>query len=272
MSLSIIHDRILGPALPQLGWVPAPRYLLRRARILKAVEAMAPCRTLEIGCGPGILLHELQSRGFECTALESSPRALSIAEEIASDSGSSIEFFAKPQIDWPDRFHLVMAFEVLEHIEDDGSALADWTSWIAPGGSILLSVPAHEDCWNARDVWAGHVRRYERTELVSKIQQAGLEVESVECYGFPLANLLEWAGDRRYKIDAEKTATRGHSTAMSGIDRSRDAAWFPLLRSLPGKVAIRIATLLQVPFLNTELGNGYIVRATKPRIPLAHRS
>jgi hypothetical protein len=115
-------------------------------------------------------------------------------------------------------------------------------------------------------VWAGHVRRYERADLVSKIEQAGLEVESAECYGFPLANFLEWAGDRRYKASIKEpsnASTRDNNTANSGVDRSRDAAWYPLLRSLPGKIAMRSATYLQVPFLRSEIGNGYLVKARK---------
>lgn len=267
MNHSIVYDRILGPAAPQLGWVPAPRYLLRRARILNSLENIAPCRVLEIGCGPGMLLHEIGLRGFQCTALESSAAALSIAKKIAADTGSSTEFLSDPGADWAGKFQLVMAFEVLEHIEADEAVLADWTSWLAPGGTLLLSVPAHQDRWNARDVWAGHVRRYERADLVSKVRQAGLELESIECYGFPLANFLERAGDRRYKVDADgvaDAAARDINTANSGIDRSRDAGWFPLLRSLPGKTAMQLAILLQAPFLRTEWGNGYIVRARKP--------
>jgi hypothetical protein len=35
-------DPILGPAVPELGWVPAPRYLMRRARILQLMNKMPP--------------------------------------------------------------------------------------------------------------------------------------------------------------------------------------------------------------------------------------
>lgn len=265
MTSPIIYDAILGPATPELGWVPAPRYLLRRARILGAIRDFKPCRTLEIGCGPGILLHELELRGYQCTALESSPAALETAAALAEATGSKIDFLSSSTPDLDGAFQLVMAFEVLEHIEDDVEALRQWAAWIRPGGTLMLSVPAHQRRWNSRDVFAGHVRRYERADLLGKIQAAGLQVEAAECYGFPLANILERASDRRHRdTEAGDDSSRDDNTANSGVDRSRDLAWFPLLRSLPGKVAMQLAVLAQTPFLSTELGNGYFVRARKP--------
>ena len=44
----------------------------------------------------------------------------------------------------PDRtYDVIVAFEVLEHMEDDGDALRTWYQWVKPGGFVLLSVPAH---------------------------------------------------------------------------------------------------------------------------------
>lgn len=267
MTSPIIYDAILGPAIPGLGWVPAPRYLLRRARILGAIRSIGPCRTLEIGCGPGILLHELERRGHQCTALESSPAALETANSLAEATGSKIDFRSSSGPDLDGAFQLVMAFEVLEHIEADVEALKQWAGWLQPGGTLMLSVPAHQRRWNSRDVFAGHVRRYERADLLDKVQAAGLQIEAAECYGFPLANILERASDRRHRAsgtEAVDDSSRDDNTANSGVDRSRDLAWFPLLRSLPGKIAMQLAVLAQAPFLSTELGNGYFIRARKP--------
>src|SRR3546814_20907381 len=84
-----------------------------------------------------------------------------------------------------------MAFEVLEHIEDDHAALRQWLGWLKPGGILLMSVPAHPSQWNAADVWAGHFRRYRKRELLGLVEENGLELEHVECMGFPLANITE---------------------------------------------------------------------------------
>ena len=188
----------LGPAAPEAGWVPAPRYLLRRARILRQLEGIAPCETVEIGCGAGVLLHELTARGFRCHALESSPEARVLAGQLAADAGIDIRLVEQPGDDWAGRFPLLMAFEVLEHIEHDREALQAWRSWMPSGATLLLSVPAHMSKWNPSDVWAGHFRRYERRALEALLRASGFEPEAVECYGFPLATVSEKLTARRY--------------------------------------------------------------------------
>ena len=95
---------------------------------------------------PGIVLHKLQSCGFRCAALEASPKALSIANDyrqrlrqqhricgqIVDQLGGSIS---------------IMAFEMLEHIEDDGSALAAWTSRKAPAILVCRSREKDSEGW-----------------------------------------------------------------------------------------------------------------------------
>lgn len=262
MNDILIQDNLLGPAAPELGWVPAPRYLLRRQRILRQLAHVSPCEVLEIGPGAGMLLQELAQRGFSCHALETSIQAQTLIRELSEESGHHIHVRNAPEEGWAARFPLLMAFEVLEHIEDDVAALRQWAEWLAPAGTLLLSVPAHQDRWNARDVWAGHVRRYERQQLLSAFDDAGLLVQEIECYGFPLANVLEVVGDRRYRRNGHDSSGRDANTANSGVDRSADAKWFPLLGSWPGKMALRAAFAMQAASSRTPFGNGWLVRAT----------
>lgn len=262
----MIIDTTLGPSAPEHGWVPAPRYLLRRAQILRELRTIAPCETLEIGPGAGMLLHELDARGFRCSALEMSAPAREVASTLAREAGRDIRFVEHPREDWIGRFGMVMAFEVLEHIEHDLDALREWRSWLRQGGTLLLSVPCHMRKWNPSDVWAGHFRRYERSQLAELANAAGFEVERILCYGFPLANLAEKVRARSYAPEVneavDNTAQGKHdNSARSGIDRRHVMKWYPLLSSPLGKLAIRGAELAQRPFLGMELGNGYLLRA-----------
>ena len=257
---------LLGPAAPEEGWVPAPRYLLRRSRILRRLAGIAPCDALEIGCGAGVLLHELSARGFRCSALESSPEARTLARRLAGLAGLDIAFQEQPGTDWQQRFPLLMAFEVLEHIEHDREALQEWRSWMPAGGTLLLSVPAHMAKWNPSDVWAGHFRRYERAPLVALLREAGFEPEVVECYGFPLATLSEKLTAGRYARavnpgDDGTVEGKLANSHRSGIERGHVMKWFPLINNPFGKAAVLAADIAQRPFLGTELGNGYLVQA-----------
>jgi len=73
-------------------------------------------------------------------------------------------------------FDVVCAFDVVEHCEDDVLAMSELTRVLAPGGRVLLSVPAYQWAWSDHDVRAGHHRRYTRPRLRELVAGAGLRV------------------------------------------------------------------------------------------------
>src|SRR5688572_255286 len=75
----MIDHTSYGRVAPELGWVPAPRYLLRRHRALNLLKGLPRGRVLEVGCGAGALLNDLAGLGYDCTALESSSEARRVA-------------------------------------------------------------------------------------------------------------------------------------------------------------------------------------------------
>lgn len=262
----MIHDTLLGPAFPEHGWVPAPRYLMRRARILQLMLGMAPGSLLEVGPGAGTLLAEFAQLGFTCEALESSGEARELASRVLTTAGHEVPLHTRPDPAWRGRFDYIFAFDVLEHIQDDVAALAEWVSWLKPNGTLLLSVPARMALWTAGDEWAGHFRRYEQAGLKRLLQESGLGIQTFECYGFPLTNISERvsASIYRSRIHAAETsaaANRRKNNDRSGIDRGPHLRVFPLLRSWAGKLALRSFLFVQRLFLGTDLGSGYIVKA-----------
>jgi SAM-dependent methyltransferase len=159
------------------------------------------------------------------------------------------------------RFGAVLAFEVLEHVADDKGLLNQVYELLAPGGWMLVSVPAHQRLFSAVDASVGHFRRYERDELHERFLEAGFEVDSIWCYGFPLANVLD-AVRRRITMPAEP----GSPEALAM--RSAESGNTIPARSIV-KLLVRPATMLpfiamQRLFLNGDRGPGYIVLARKP--------
>lgn len=264
----MIRDKLLGPAFPEHGWVPAPRYLMRRARILQLMQGLEPGSVLEVGPGAGTLLTEFSGRGFICQGLELSGDARKLATDVIASTGQSVMLHGTADPEWKGRFDYVFAFDVLEHIEKDRSALARWVSWLKPGGRLLLSVPARMALWTAGDEWAGHFRRYERGGLGQLLRDTGLEIETFECYGFPLTNITERVSASAYRRQIHAAAgsaaeNRRKNNDRSGIDRRPHLRLFPLLRSWPGKLALLGCFSVQKLFLRTDLGSGYIVRAKR---------
>jgi SAM-dependent methyltransferase len=261
-------DSMYGPTAPESGWVPAPHYLMRRARILALTRELPPGDLLEVGCGAGMLLHEFGRRGFRCTALESSPAALALARQFAAEAGLGIQFHSEGQSEWQGAFDTVFAFEVMEHIEDDRAALAAWREWLRPGGRLVLSVPAHQSAWSVRDEWAGHFRRYERDGLKRLIAAAGFELERFECYGFPAARVTDAIGSRLsaksvVRGSGDTESDRRANNDRSGIERSAIVRLYPLMANPFGRLAMACALALQKPFLGSDLGDGYVLVARR---------
>ena len=241
-----------------MSWGPGPRYLLRRFCVLRVARELAPARVLEVGCGAGDLLAELAARGCEVVGVDAS----AAARAEALQRGAAFPGRVRVEAELPEAlFDLVLAFEVLEHLPDERGALESWRARIRPGGHLLLSVPAHRRRWGPHDVWAGHLRRYERAELAERLAEAGLAVEFVWSYGFPLANwvepLREWVAARRNPGESDMSAAQ--KTLRSGVERggverlaSRLAA--PLL--LP-------FCWIQLAFLERDWGNGYLALARR---------
>ena len=80
-------------------------------------------------------------------------------------------------------FDLVCAFDIVEHVADDGAAFAELSRVCAPDGALLLSVPLHPKAWTAFDDFVGHCRRYEPDTLIAKLAQHGFSIERSAIYG-----------------------------------------------------------------------------------------
>lgn len=97
------------------------------------------------------------------------------------------------RLPFPNRcFAAVLAFEVLEHVEEDDVLFAEIARVLRPGGLFVLSTPIRMSLWSALDEACGHVRRYEPDELFSKIRVNGFEIEGYASVsgGYPVLSRL----------------------------------------------------------------------------------
>jgi glycosyltransferase involved in cell wall biosynthesis len=265
----------IGPRLVELlrsrdepEWVQPPRFLLRLdlvRRLLPRLSRHQPA--LEVGFGAGAMLEELASRGFgPVVGIDFSAAAARLAaNRLARFPPESRPKILRATLDALDparaQFHSILAFEVLEHVEDDRGLLAQAFRLLAPGGRMLASVPAHQHRFSVVDELVGHVRRYERDQLAARFAEAGFEVEELWCYGYPLANLLE-----RVRRGVTRPPEPGSPEALRL--RSAESGNLVPARGLV-KLLVRPATmapflLTQRLFLGTDRGDGYLLLARKP--------
>ncbi|HVD22962.1 MAG TPA: methyltransferase domain-containing protein, partial [Lapillicoccus sp.] len=71
---------------------------------------------------------------------------------------------------------LVVAFDILEHIEEDDLAVAEIRRVLRPDGTLLIAVPADPRLWSDHDVAVDHVRRYTRETLSAVLQRGGFDI------------------------------------------------------------------------------------------------
>lgn len=97
-----------------------------------------------------------------------------------------------------DKFDLVAAFDILEHVPDDTLAVAEITRVLRPGGLLLLSVPLHPSRWTDFDAMVGHYRRYSPGDLTDLLAKHGYRVESSALFGMQPKNtaLVSFGMDR----------------------------------------------------------------------------
>ena len=90
----------------------------------------------------------------------------------------------------PYNFDTAVMLNVLEHIGDDACALAAVHRLLAPGGRLVLLLPAEHYLYGTLDRALGHYRRYERAEARALISAASFEIELMEYMNLP--GILGW--------------------------------------------------------------------------------
>ena len=201
-------------------WQPAlsPNAWLRWEAVASLVPRDA-ANVLEVGCGRGGFAVRL-ARGRRYVGVEPDAVSAEVARARLQqhDVGGEIRVGDLSVVGTDEVFDLVCAFEVIEHVEDDGGFVAECARHVAPGGMLLLTTPAGEARFGIADEMVGHYRRYERERLDRLMSASGLEPVVIRHYGAPFAYVLE--GVRVGIARLIRRRTRGQSaaerTAVSG--------------------------------------------------------
>lgn len=184
-------------------WYVARRRILADL-IAREIRLPDDARLLEIGCGTGHNLDMLRKFGrLDAIELDDSARALA-----SRRLGHAVADAALPELPGvPDRtYHLIALLDVLEHVDGDEAALRSIADKLAPGGSILVTVPAYQWMWSAHDEAHHHKRRYSRRGLRSVAEAAGLKVDKIGYFNsllFPVAAAARIIGKAMGKTDSD---------------------------------------------------------------------
>lgn len=141
-------------------------------------DSIAPCLSgniLEVGCGTGTFTALMASAGHRVTAVDINPSYVATAKaRLATQDRVAVLAGDATSMSWDTRFDTVVLLDVLEHIEDDLGFLRRLAGCLAPGGRLVLKVPAGEWLYSPLDTAIGHFRRYSKKSLRRAFAEAGL--------------------------------------------------------------------------------------------------
>jgi SAM-dependent methyltransferase len=184
-------------------WYVARRKILS-GLIERDVPLPADARVLEIGCGTGHNF-EMLGRFGRVDAIEIDDEARALASRRL---GREVSTAPLPELTGiPDgTYHLIALLDVLEHIEDDEASLASIRRKLAPGGRILVTVPANQWMWSSHDAVHHHHRRYSKRRFTDVVRRVGLNLHRISYFNtllFPLAAAARIAGKLRGKKESD---------------------------------------------------------------------
>lgn len=155
------------------------------AWILELVSPHVSGRILEVGAGRGTYSTHFAERG-KLTALEPSDAQSAALRDRLRDHPTATVITA--QLDGavaPGSYDTVVLLNVLEHIPDDHQALHDIHNALAPGGTLILWVPAFEALYGDFDRRIGHYRRYRRDDLAAAVRKVGFQTVNARYTNMP---------------------------------------------------------------------------------------
>lgn len=130
----------------------------------------------EVGCGTGFVLSGIAASHPDMSLTGSEIFLEGLSHAAARVPSAKFMQMDARHVPFVDEFDAIGAFDVLEHIEEDETVLAQLHSALKPEGVLLLTVPQHPRLWSASDEYACHVRRYTCAEIESKFRKAGFKI------------------------------------------------------------------------------------------------
>lgn len=152
-------------------------YQTRNEIIGDALRHLSTSSTIwDLGGGSGEVARYLSDYGHSVIEIEPSLAGATLASQrgITSLCGR-LKDFQLPS----ESIQVFTMFDVLEHLSNRDEVLAEIYRTLAPGGRLVLSVPALDSLWSQFDDDAGHFRRYNRASIRSELESQGFAVERI---------------------------------------------------------------------------------------------
>ncbi len=130
-------------------------------------------QVLDVGCGTGLMLQSLAP--YQPVGLDFSHLAMDFCRKRGIDRLVQADVIQLPFRDAS--FDLILALDMLEHVERDDLLVQQFFRVLRPGGCAVITVPAHQWLWSEHDEALHHYRRYSDVQLRRLLEEGGFRLE-----------------------------------------------------------------------------------------------
>lgn len=164
-------------------WFVVRRNLFKQA--ITALNFPPDAAILDVGTSTGSnlrMLHEMGFTNFQGLDLNDEAILWCAKKELGAVKKGDV-------CDMPfahNLFDLVLATDIVEHVENDVRALSEICRVLKPSGKAIITVPAFRSLWGLQDSVSHHQRRYTRDELMGKLIASGCHIHKSFYFNFLL--------------------------------------------------------------------------------------
>ncbi len=147
---------------------------------LKKYHPFGSRKLLEIGCGTGRFLFASEKAGWETYGIDISQKAVGLAKELLPKSKIKAGTIEEADL-LPNSFDMIVAFEVIEHVENPYTFLSKIRNFLRDDGILVISTPDW-DCWAIKrhplkNYWPPyHLWFFNNESLKHLFERAGLKI------------------------------------------------------------------------------------------------
>lgn len=235
----------------ELDSYPQPHMIIKDILIKKLIAKSGLPKSshfLDFGCGRGRILKIMADRGFQNgLGIDMQDICIDICQKRLKGTGIEVKNIALNEID--EAFDLIIMSSILEHIEDDQAFLHMVNLHINKGKYFLFTVPGDMRLYGKRDIAYGHYRRYEKEELINKLEKAGFQIDALWSYGINFISKMY-----RTIIKKDIKSIQSKVTIASTEESAIHSAGFEKVKKLyPIYIRFMFLYKLQLLFLNSNL-------------------
>ncbi|MFC1662686.1 methyltransferase domain-containing protein [Patescibacteria group bacterium] len=149
------------------------------AKLLKNYLPKSNLNILDLGCGSGNMYSVLSKYG-KLTGVDNSGEVLAYAQKIGYE-----KIVKANALDLPlnnNEYDLVVAVDLIEHIDDENKFINEIFRVMKPGGYLFITTAAFDSLWSRLDELSHHKRRYTKVSLMKSLSRPGWQLEKIRYY------------------------------------------------------------------------------------------